>query len=185
MGVPGYGLDQILLSFLAQGVTYRPDLVLVFLNTPVTDRHRTGIVQGSTVYIPDRLDAVEFDGESGGTASSAGRSPLRQRPLLVRAPFPRPRLPDVAPQVPRLGTQLAAEDERFWQKTRKINAKTLARRGHPGTTTNSAPSPCSASSRRRRGRRCAPPGRQHRSARCRAPIWRASPSSTCSTSRPS
>jgi hypothetical protein len=25
MGVPGYGLDQILLSFLAQGVRYHPD----------------------------------------------------------------------------------------------------------------------------------------------------------------
>lgn len=125
MGVPGYGLDQILLSFLTQGTRYHPDLVVVLLNVPVAERHRTGIAQGTIVRIPDRLDAVEFTGESGGTAYLRPDDPLfaSGRSWLVRhshaLAFLTYRL-----QVRRLRKQLEAEDERFWGNSRRTNAQT-------------------------------------------------------------
>ena len=125
MGVPGYGLDQILLSFLAQGVKYHADLVVVFLNAPVADRHQTGIVQGTTVHIPDRLDAVQFSGESGGTAYLRPDDPLftSGRSWFVRHSHALAFL-TYRVQVHRLRKQFEAEDERFWQKSRQFNAKT-------------------------------------------------------------
>lgn len=122
MGVPGYGLDQILLSFLAQGIRYHPDLVVVLLNSHVTGRHRTGIVEGDAVRIPDRLEAVEFVGESGGTAYVAPDDPLwaRHRHWLVRhcyaCAFLTYRL-----QVRRLQKSLEGQDEIFWKKQRRLN----------------------------------------------------------------
>jgi hypothetical protein len=128
MGVPGYGLDQILLSFLAQGVKYDPDLGVVFVTAPVVDRHRTGIVQGMALHIPDRLDAVEFSGESGGTAYLRPDDPLftSSRSWFVRhshgLAFLTYRL-----QVRRLRKQLEAEDDRFWENSRRVNASTPLR----------------------------------------------------------
>jgi len=63
MGVPGYGLDQILLSFLAQGRAWEPDDVVVFLNSHVANRHLTGIVADGAVLVPSDLTTVAFDGE--------------------------------------------------------------------------------------------------------------------------
>lgn len=122
MGVPGYGLDQILLSFIAQGELYQPDMVVVFLNSHVTGRNRTGIVEGNMVRVPDALEAVEFAGESGGTAYLRPDDPLvtSGRSWLVRhshaLSFLTYRL-----QVRRLQKQLEAEDERFWRKSIRFN----------------------------------------------------------------
>jgi len=63
LGVPGYGLDQILLSFLALGAAWQPDDVVVFLNSHVAGRHLTGIVADGAVHVPADLTAVAFDGE--------------------------------------------------------------------------------------------------------------------------
>jgi hypothetical protein len=67
MGVPGYGLDQILLSFLAQGRAWQPDDVVVFLNRHVANRHLTGIVREGAVHVPSNLTAVDFSGDGGDT----------------------------------------------------------------------------------------------------------------------
>jgi hypothetical protein len=42
MAVPGYGLDQMLLTFAEDGVKYQPDVVLVFLAWTVVGRHSLG-----------------------------------------------------------------------------------------------------------------------------------------------
>ena len=185
MGVPGYGLDQILLSFLAQGVTYRPDLVVVFLNAPVADRQRTSIVQGSTVYIPDRLDAVEYDGESGGTALVRQDDPLfaSGRSWFVRhshaLAFLTSRL-----QILRLRKQLEAEDERFWEKTRRVNAKTsLGEDIHAWRRTRTMALLRELQRATRLPARACSSSTSTSALPCA--ISRASPSSTSSTSRPS
>jgi hypothetical protein len=128
MGVPGYGLDQILLSFLAQGVKYHPDVVLVLLNSQVTNRHRTGIYRGDTVRIPDQLDAVEFTGESGGTAYLRPEDPLwtSDRSWFVRHSYALALL-TYRWQLRRLQKQLEAEDERFWGGPARRNAATPLR----------------------------------------------------------
>lgn len=115
MGVPGYSLDQMLLSFLAQGVKYHPDIIVAVLNSSVTSRQGTKIVQGDTVRIPEHLDAVEFTGKAGDTAYlraddplyASGRSWIVRRSYLLA--FLTYRL-----QVRRLRAQLAKEDEDFW-----------------------------------------------------------------------
>jgi len=77
MGVPGYGLDQILLSFLAQGRAWQPDDVVVFLNGHVANRHLTGIVHYGAVHVPPDLTAVAFSGDRGDTLYVAPGDALR------------------------------------------------------------------------------------------------------------
>jgi hypothetical protein len=55
MGVPGYGLDQTLLAFVAEGVRYQADAVVVFLNRYVSERHSLDIVIDGVVHIPDDI----------------------------------------------------------------------------------------------------------------------------------
>lgn len=78
MGVPGYGLDQIVLSFLAQGRAWQPDDVIVFLNSHVANRHLTGIASDGTVRLPDDLETVELTGDTGGTLCVGSDDALRR-----------------------------------------------------------------------------------------------------------
>jgi hypothetical protein len=116
MGVLGYGLDQILLSFLAQGVKYHPDIVLVVLNASVTSRNTTGIVRGDAVHIPASLDAVVFKGESSDTAYLRADDPLwaSGRPWIVRHSYILAFL-TYRLQARRLHAQLEKEDEDYWR----------------------------------------------------------------------
>lgn len=122
MGVPGYGLDQILLSFLVQGRPYAPDVVAVFLNDHVADRHRTGIFDGEVVRIPERLDAVVFTGTGGGTAFFGPGHPFwgRDRSWLVRHSYALA-WATYQLRVRQLRETLAADDAKFWARQRSLN----------------------------------------------------------------
>lgn len=125
LGVLGYGLDQMLLSFLAQGVKYHPDIVLAVLNASVTSRNATGIVRGDVVRIPEQLDAVEFTGESRDTAYLRRDDPLwtSDRSWLVRHSYMLAYL-TYRLQVRRLRQQLVAEDERSLSAVRRASEAT-------------------------------------------------------------
>jgi hypothetical protein len=125
MGVPGYGLDQMLLSFLAQGVRYQPDLVVVFLSSHVANRHRTGIVDGDTVRVPERLEEVALDGDTGGTVYFGPDHPFwgRQHGWLVRHSHALA-LVTFRLQVRQLQKRFEEQDAKFWARQRSINKRT-------------------------------------------------------------
>jgi hypothetical protein len=106
MGVPGYGLDHVLLSQLAEGHRYAPDLVVVFVNIHVLRRHETGIVHGGRLQIPRDLHSAL--GEPGGASDTAAL--LRHSRLLSYLTY---RL-----QVWRQRERLREDDERHWGQAR-------------------------------------------------------------------
>jgi len=55
-GVPGYGLDQMLIYFVREGIKYNPDYVVIFLTSSIASRNFSGDSWknsnlGSTIYI--------------------------------------------------------------------------------------------------------------------------------------
>ena len=69
LGVPGYGLDQMLLALVADGLRYRPDAAVLFLNRYVVERHALDIVQDGVVHVPDDLaSAVPTARDDANTA---------------------------------------------------------------------------------------------------------------------
>jgi len=66
MGVPGYGLDEALMAFLVEGRRYQPEVVVVFLNGPLSNRQNVDFtVVDGRVRLPDGL-ASRLD-ETGPT----------------------------------------------------------------------------------------------------------------------
>jgi hypothetical protein len=60
MGVPGYGLDNMLLAYLVEGRRYAPDVVLLFLHLSVTRRHVTGMYANDRLHVPAAAEAVRL-----------------------------------------------------------------------------------------------------------------------------
>ncbi len=54
-GVPGYGLDQCLIRFAAQGLKYSPDYVIIFINKVIIDRFSPDIIKNNNIDIDDFL----------------------------------------------------------------------------------------------------------------------------------
>jgi len=52
-GVPGYGLDQIYLSFISDGYKYNPNYVFIFIKRPVLFRNKTNFIKNSKIVIPN------------------------------------------------------------------------------------------------------------------------------------
>ena len=50
-GIPGYGLDQVLLYFVSEGIKYNPDYVIIFINNVQIARHSTEIVKNDSLKI--------------------------------------------------------------------------------------------------------------------------------------
>ncbi len=48
-GVPGYGLDQMLIQFMAEGLKYSLDYVIIFINKPIIDRYPADIMKNNYV----------------------------------------------------------------------------------------------------------------------------------------
>ena len=48
-GVPGYGLDRILIKFATEGLKYFPDYVIIFINDVIIDRFSTDIIKNNYV----------------------------------------------------------------------------------------------------------------------------------------
>jgi hypothetical protein len=120
MGVPGYGLDHVLLSQLAEGHRYAPDLVVVFVNVHVLRRHETGILRGGRLQIPRDLHSAL--GEPGGDPATA---PLRSDdPLAAPADSALLRHSRLLSyltyrlQVWRQRDRLREDDERQWGQAR-------------------------------------------------------------------
>src|SRR4030042_4345946 len=55
-GVPGYGLDQILLYFAADGLRYKPDYVMVFINRAIERRYSTDIIKDNSIVLDNRSE---------------------------------------------------------------------------------------------------------------------------------
>lgn len=91
MGVPGYGLDQALLAFVVEGVRYRPDAVVVFVNRHVLQRRNADIVKDGRVELPHdltSLSALAAEPQGPTTAYLRPDDPLlRSSPAVVRASF--------------------------------------------------------------------------------------------------
>lgn len=89
MGVPGYGLDQTLLAFVAEGARYQPDAVVVFLNRYVSERHALDIVIDGVVHVPDDLaSAVPNPTTDTDTAYLRPDDPLlAESPAIVRRSY--------------------------------------------------------------------------------------------------
>jgi hypothetical protein len=116
MGVPGYGLDHVLLSQLAEGHRYAPDLVVVFVNIHVLRRDATGMVRDGRLRIPPDLHSAL--GEPGGDPGTAYLRPddplfapgwrrvLRHSHLLSYLTY--------RVQVWRLRDRLRESDAQYW-----------------------------------------------------------------------
>jgi hypothetical protein len=50
-GVPGYGLDQELVYFVAEGLKYSPDYVIIFISVVDVNRYSTNIIRNGTVVL--------------------------------------------------------------------------------------------------------------------------------------
>lgn len=48
-GVPGYGLDRILIKFAAEGLKYPTDYIIIFINKVIIDRFSTDIMKNNYV----------------------------------------------------------------------------------------------------------------------------------------
>ena len=117
MGVPGYGLDEAVLAFIAEGHRYRPDGVLVILNRHLVNRHHTGIYAGGVVQVPIDLGAARTpDAGDPETLYLARSDPFfKQSPWTVRSSY----LLAYATyqwQVWRIQDRLRQEDFRFWKR---------------------------------------------------------------------
>ena len=116
MGVPGYGLDDALLAFIAEGHRYRPDGVLVILNGHLVNRHKTGIYADGVVRVPIDLGSVQT-GNAGDpeTLYLASSDPFfRQSPWIVRSSYFLA-YATYQWQVWRLRARLREDDARFWK----------------------------------------------------------------------
>jgi hypothetical protein len=89
MGVPGYGLEQVLLSFIVEGRRYRPDAAIVFVNRYVLEREALGLVVDGVVRIPDEVATLMPAPRSdANTAYLTADDPvLAQAPVLVRRSY--------------------------------------------------------------------------------------------------
>jgi hypothetical protein len=127
MGVPGYGLDQILLSFLAQGRAWQPDEVVVFLNGHVANRHLTGIVHDGAVHVPSDLTTVDFSGDGGDTLYVAPGDALQQggRSWLERNSYALAFL-SYRLQLSAFQERFAAQAKKRWSRQRMLGGRALA-----------------------------------------------------------
>lgn len=52
-GVPGWGIDQELLRFAAEGLKYSPDYVIIFINLLDVNRYSTNILRNDAIVLED------------------------------------------------------------------------------------------------------------------------------------
>ncbi len=87
--VPGWGLESELVWLVREGLRYRPDRVVIFINFVATQRLLPGLVRDGEVVLPDAADAPpsgpgEAGGESGTWFVRADDPLFRDRGFLVR-----------------------------------------------------------------------------------------------------
>ena len=63
-GVPGYGLDNILLTFAREGLKYSPDYVILFLNNVMLERYSTNIIKNNSIDIEKYIYRAPMGGAS-------------------------------------------------------------------------------------------------------------------------
>ena len=61
-GVPGYGLDQMLLYFATEGIKYSPDYLIIFMHNYFIERYSTDIIKKDSVV----LENISYNTPSGG-----------------------------------------------------------------------------------------------------------------------
>ena len=54
-GVPGFGIDQELIYFAAEGIKYSPDYVIIFISLLDINRYSTNIINNNTVVLEDAI----------------------------------------------------------------------------------------------------------------------------------
>jgi hypothetical protein len=117
MGVPGYGLDEAVLGYLAEGHRYRPDGVLVILNRQLVSRHHTGIYADGVVRVPIDLGSART--QAGGDSETlylASSDPFfKESPWIVRSSYFLA-YATYQWQVWRIQDRLRQEDFRFWKR---------------------------------------------------------------------
>jgi hypothetical protein len=118
LGVPGYGLDDMLLSYIEAGTRYRADGLLVIVNRPVMRRQLTGIYRNGKVRIEDVDRAPPAVDAAGSETLFVRRNdPLFQRsPWWVRSSYVLS-FASYRIQVWKLGQRLRAQDAKFWEQT--------------------------------------------------------------------
>ena len=131
MGVPGYGLDDIVLAYIAEGHRYRPDAVLVIVHRHVLKRHATGVFARGAVQLPIDLESAPAPAATAGDPETLflARSDqfFLQSPWIVRSSY----FLSYATyqwQAWRLRDRLRADDARFWKHAmnRRRPAETVA-----------------------------------------------------------
>ncbi len=63
-GVPGYGLDQILVKFAAEGLKYSPDYTIIFINRLIIERFSTGIIKNNYVDLENIISKSPVNNSS-------------------------------------------------------------------------------------------------------------------------
>jgi hypothetical protein len=118
MGVPGYGLDDAVLAYIAEGRRYRPDAGRGFVNRHILMRHETGGFARGSVQLPIALESAPAPAATGGDPEThylARSDPFfRQSPWIVRSSY----FLSYATyrwQVWRLRDRLRADDARYWR----------------------------------------------------------------------
>ncbi len=57
-GVPGYGLDRILIKFTAEGLKFSPDYVIIFINEAIIKRFSTNIIKNNYVDLKNIIAKI-------------------------------------------------------------------------------------------------------------------------------
>jgi len=65
-GVPGYGLDQILIQFAADGIKYSPDFVIIFIDKSIIKRFSTDIIKDNHVNLENIIPKRPLNNVSTG-----------------------------------------------------------------------------------------------------------------------
>lgn len=65
-GVPGYGLDRILIKFAAEGIKFLPDYVIIFINEAMIKRFSTNIIKNNYVDLAN----IAVKSPSGNTLTA-------------------------------------------------------------------------------------------------------------------
>jgi hypothetical protein len=88
MGVPGYGLDNMLLAYLVEGRRYAPDVLLLVLHRAVTGRHMMGMYANGRLRVPDAVESVRLHAAGDPDTVYLPRADLpgsSEHPLLERS----------------------------------------------------------------------------------------------------
>ncbi|MBU1888427.1 MAG: SGNH/GDSL hydrolase family protein [Candidatus Omnitrophica bacterium] len=118
-GVPGWGIDQELVRFAAEGLKYSPDYVIIFINLADVNRYSTNILRNDAIVLEDTVSQKPVNDSS--TLFLSKDDALFHRdsgPILKKSQF----LNYLNYQITlvKLKRNLEQQDKEIWDKIRGL-----------------------------------------------------------------